>query len=50
MYQIGRRIINGIRYIKIHAVELLVPDPSLLEAEIAIAQLKRYKLLSGDQI
>jgi hypothetical protein len=41
---------SDIRQIKIHIAELLVPDPSLFEAEIAIAMLKKYKLQDSDQI
>jgi hypothetical protein len=34
----------------VHAAELLVPGPSRLEAEIAIAMLKKYKSPSSEQI
>jgi hypothetical protein len=33
-----------------HMAELLVPEPSLVEVEIAIGKLKRYKSLGTDQI
>jgi hypothetical protein len=33
-----------------HTAELLVPDLSPFEVEIAIAKLKRYKSLGSDQI
>jgi hypothetical protein len=34
----------------IHMAEPLVPEPSLIEVEIAIRKLKRYKSLGTDQI
>jgi hypothetical protein len=34
--------VSDVRQIEIHTSELLVPGPSLLEAEIAIAKLKKY--------
>jgi hypothetical protein len=34
----------------IHTAEPLVPEPSLVEAEIAIRKLKSYKSLGTDQI
>jgi hypothetical protein len=34
----------------IHTVEPLVPEPSLVEVEIAIRKLKSYKFLGNDQI
>jgi hypothetical protein len=36
--------------IEIHTAEPLESDPSPLEAQIATAQLKRYKLPGNDQI
>jgi hypothetical protein len=44
------RNIRGVRHIEIHITELLIPDPSYLENEIAIANLKKYKSPSSDQI
>jgi hypothetical protein len=41
---------SDVRQIEIHAAELLVPDPSPFEVEIAIAKLKRYKSTGSDQI
>jgi hypothetical protein len=41
--------VGDVRQIEIHTAEPLVPDPNLLEVEIAIAKLKRYKS-PGDQI
>jgi hypothetical protein len=38
------------RQIEIHTAGSLVPDPSPLEVEIAIAKLKRYKSPGSDQI
>jgi hypothetical protein len=35
---------------KIHAAEPLAPDPSPFEAEIAIANLKKYKSPGSDEI
>jgi hypothetical protein len=42
--------VSDVRQIEIHTGELLVPDPSPFEVEIAIAKLKRYKLPGSDQI
>jgi hypothetical protein len=45
--------VNGVHYIRqmdIHMAEPLVPEPSLVEVEIAIGKLKRYKSLGTDQI
>jgi hypothetical protein len=42
--------VSNVRQKEIHTVEPLVPDPSPFEAEIAIAQLKRYKSPGSDQI
>jgi hypothetical protein len=39
-----------IRQIKILIAETLVPDPSPLEAEVALAGLKEYRSLGSDQI
>jgi hypothetical protein len=41
--------ISDVRQTEIHAAELLVPDPSPFEVEIAIAKLKRYKPPGSDQ-
>jgi hypothetical protein len=35
--------VSDIRQIEVHTAEPLVPGPSRLEAEIAIAKLKKYK-------
>jgi hypothetical protein len=42
--------VSDVRQIEIHRAEPTVPDRSPLEAEIAIAKLKRYKSPSSDQI
>jgi hypothetical protein len=42
--------VNDVRQREIHTAEQLVPGPSLLEVEIPIANLKKYKLLGSDQI
>jgi hypothetical protein len=42
--------VGYIRQVKIHIAEPLVPDPSPLEAEVAIAGLKEYRSLGSDQI
>jgi hypothetical protein len=39
-----------VRQMDIHTAEPLVPEPSLVEAKIAIGKLKRYKSLGTDQI
>jgi hypothetical protein len=36
--------------LEVHTAEPLVPGPSHLEAEIAIAKLKKYKLPGSDEI
>jgi hypothetical protein len=41
---------SDVRRIEVHAAEPLVPGPSLHEAEIAIAKLKKYKSPGSDQI
>jgi hypothetical protein len=42
--------ISDVRQIEEHTAESLVPGPSRLEVEIAIAKLKIYKLLCSDEI
>jgi hypothetical protein len=42
--------VSDVRQIGIHTAEPLVPGPSRLEAEIAIAKLKKYKSPGSDQI
>jgi hypothetical protein len=42
--------VSDVRQIEVHTAELLVPGPSRLEAEIAIAKLKKYKSPGSDQI
>jgi hypothetical protein len=42
--------VRDVRQIEVHAAEPLVPGPSRLEVEIAIAKLKKYKLPGSDQI
>jgi hypothetical protein len=42
--------VSDVRQIEVHAAELLVPGPSRLEVEIAIAKLKKYKSPGSDQI
>jgi hypothetical protein len=42
--------VSDVRQIEIHTAELLVPDPSPFEVEIAIAKFKEYKLPGNDQI
>jgi hypothetical protein len=42
--------ISDVRQIEIHMAEPLVPGPSRLEVEIAIAKLKKYKSPGSDQI
>jgi hypothetical protein len=38
------------RQIAVHTAVLLVPGPSRLEVEIAIAKLRKYKLKGSDEI
>jgi hypothetical protein len=42
--------VSDVRQIEVHTAEPLVPSPSRLEVEIAIAELKKYKSTSSDQI
>jgi hypothetical protein len=42
--------VSVLRQIEVHTAEPLVPGPSRLEVEIAIAKLKKYKSLGSDQI
>jgi hypothetical protein len=42
--------VSDVRQIEVHTAEPLVPGPSCLEAEIAIAKLKNYKSPGSDQI
>jgi hypothetical protein len=42
--------VSTVRQIEIHSAEPLVPGPSHLEVEIAIAMLKKYKSPGSDQI
>jgi hypothetical protein len=42
--------VSDVRQIEVHSAEPLVPGPSRLEVEIAIAKLKKYKSPGSDQI
>jgi hypothetical protein len=42
--------VSDVRQIEVHAAEPLVSGPRLLEVEIAISKLKKYKLPGTDQI
>jgi hypothetical protein len=42
--------VSDVRQIEVHTVEPLVPGPSRLEVEIAIAKLKKYKSPGSNQI
>jgi hypothetical protein len=42
--------VSDVRQVEIHTVEPLVPGPSSLEVQIAIAKLKKYKSPGSDQI
>jgi hypothetical protein len=42
--------VSDVRQIGKHTAELLVPDPSPFEVEIAIAKLEKYKSPSFDKI
>jgi hypothetical protein len=42
--------ISDVRQVEVHTAEPLVPGPSRLEVEIAIAKLKKYKSPGSDQI
>jgi hypothetical protein len=41
---------HDIRQMDIHTAEPLVPEPSLVEVEIAVPKLKSYKSAGTDQI
>jgi hypothetical protein len=43
-------LVSDVRQIKIHMAEPLLPGPSHLEVETAIAKFKKYKLPGSDQI
>jgi hypothetical protein len=42
--------VSDVRHIEVHTAEPLIPGPSRLEVEIAIAKLKKYKSPGSDQI
>jgi hypothetical protein len=42
--------VHGVRQMEIHTAEPLVPEPSLVEVEIAIGKFKSYKSPGIDQI
>jgi hypothetical protein len=42
--------ISDVKQIEVHTAEPLVPGPSHLDVETAIAKLKMYKSLGNDQI
>jgi hypothetical protein len=42
--------VSDVRQIEVHSAGPLVPCPSRLEVEIAIAKLKKYKSPGSDQI
>jgi hypothetical protein len=42
--------VHDVKQMDIHLAESLVPEPSLVEAEIAIGKLKSYKFPCTDQI
>jgi hypothetical protein len=42
--------VSDVRQIEVHTAEPLVPGPSCLEVEIAIANLRKYKSPGSDQI
>jgi hypothetical protein len=41
--------VHDVRLIDIHMTEPLVPEPSLVQVEIATGKLKRYKSSGSDQ-
>jgi hypothetical protein len=42
--------VSDVRQIEVHMAEPLVPGPSRLEDEVAMAKLKKYKSRGSDQI
>jgi hypothetical protein len=42
--------VSDVRQIEVHTAEPLVPGPSHLEVEIAVAKLEKYKSLGSVQI
>jgi hypothetical protein len=47
---LNARGVHDVRQMNIHMAEPLVPEPSLVEVEIAIGKLKSYKSPGTDQI
>jgi hypothetical protein len=47
---VHKRIISAVKQIEVHTAEPLVPGPSRLEVEIAVATLKMHKSPGSDQI
>ena len=43
-------MVSDVRQAEIHTAKLLVPEPSVLEVELAIEKLKSHKSLGIDQI
>jgi hypothetical protein len=43
-------VVSDVRQREVHRVELLVPEPSVCEVEMAIEKLKRHKSPGVDQI
>jgi hypothetical protein len=46
----GNTGLSDVSQVEIHTAELLVPEPSSFEVEVAIAKLKRHRSPSSDQI
>jgi hypothetical protein len=42
--------VSDVRQIEVHTAEPLVPRPSYLEFEVAIAKLEKYKSRNSDQL
>jgi hypothetical protein len=49
-YSVIVHSVSDVRQIEIHTAEPSVPDPSPFEGEIAITELKKYKLPGSDEI
>jgi hypothetical protein len=48
LFSVNVHSVSDVRQIEVHMAEPLVPGPSRLEVEIAIAKLKKYKSPGSD--
>jgi hypothetical protein len=50
LFSVNIHHVGDVRQIEVHTAEPLVPGPSRLEVQIAIAKLAKYKSPGSDQI